>query len=149
MKEIYMDAFSEVNAILNIMPSNLYNKIPLKFKQMISEYKNNSYNPRIEEPVEDYELKDETKIILSLIYRDFLCSDEEKERLKARDAQKLQEEEEQLREKYNPDDIFKNRNRVVPQEEQPSEETRMTLVQEEKWYQKIFNLIKNLFHRNK
>lgn len=76
MKEIYMDAFSEVNAILNIMPSNLYNKIPLKFKQMISEYKNNSYNPRIEEPVEDYELKDETKIILSLIYRDFLCSNE-------------------------------------------------------------------------
>ena len=109
MKEIYMDAFSEVNAILNIMPSNLFNKIPLKFRQMISEYKNNSYNPRIEEPVENFELKDETKIILSLIYRDFLCSNEEKERLKARDAQKLQEEEEQLREKYNHDNIFNNR----------------------------------------
>ena len=79
MKEIYMDAFSEVDAILNIMPSNLFNKIPLKFRQMISEYKNNSYNPRIEEPVENFELKDESKIILSLIYRDFLCSDEEKE----------------------------------------------------------------------
>ena len=26
---------------------------------------------------------------------------------------------------------------------------RMTVVQEEKWYQKLFNLIKNLFDRNK
>ena len=89
---------------------------------------------------------DESKIILSLIYREFLCSDEEKEILKIRDYEKLKEEEQQLREKYNPDDIFKNKN--VPQEEQLFEETRMTIVQEEKWYQKIFNLIKNLFNRN-
>ena len=146
MKEIYMDAFSEVNAILSIMPSNLVNKIPLKLQHIINEYKNDKYKPLIEEPIENYELMDESKIILSLIYRDFLCSDEEKEILKIGDYEKLKEEEQQLREKYNPDDIFKNKN--VPQEEQLSEETRMTIVQEEKWYQKIFNLIKGIFHRN-
>ena len=146
MKEIYMDAFSEVNAILSIMPSNLVNKIPLKLQHIINEYKNDKYKPLIEEPIENYKLMDESKIILSLIYQDFLCSDEEKEILKIRDYEKLKEEEQQLREKYNPDDIFKNKN--VPQEEQLSEETRMTIVQEEKWYQKIFNLIKNLFNRN-
>ena len=59
-----------------------------------------------------------------------------------------EKEFDKIREKYNPEDIFKNRNRVVPQEEQSAEETRMTIVQEEKWYQKIFNLIKGLFHRN-
>lgn len=144
MKEVYMDAFSEVNAILNIMPSNLYNKIPLKFKQMISEYKNNSYNPRIEEPVEDYELKDETKIILSLIYRDFLCSDEEKERLKARDAQKLQEEEEQLREKYNPDNIFNNRK--TENLETVAEPVAM-IEYRESFFSRIINKIKNIFRR--
>ena len=148
MKEIYMDAFSEVDAIIKIMPSNLVNKIPLKLQQLINEYKNDKYKPLIEEPIENYELMDESKIILSLIYRDFLCSNEEKEILKIRDSEKLKEEEQQLREKYNPDDIFKNKNRNVPQEEQPSLETRMTVVQEEKWYQKIFNLIKGLFHRN-
>ena len=144
MKEIYMDAFSEVNAILNIMPSNLYNKIPLKFRKMISEYKNNSYNPRIEEPVEDYELKDETKIILSLIYRDFLCSDEEKERLKARDAQKLQEEEEQLREKYNPDNIFNNRK--TENVEIVTEPVAM-VEYKESFFTRIINKIKNIFRR--
>ena len=88
------------------------------------------------------------KIILSLIYRDFLCSNEEKEILKIRDSVKLKEEEKQLREKYNPDDIVKNRNKIIPQKEQTSEETRIIVVQEEKWYQKIFNLIKGIFHRN-
>lgn len=144
MKEIYMDAFSEVDAILNIMPSNLYNKIPLKFRQMISEYKNNSYNPRIEEPVENFELKDESKIILSLIYRDFLCSDEEKERLKARDAQKLQEEEEQLREKYNPDNIFNNRK--AENVEAVTEPVAM-VEYKESFFTRILNRIKNIFRR--
>lgn len=144
MKEIYMDAFSEVNAILNIMPSNLFNKIPLKFRQMISEYKNNSYNPRIEEPVENFELKDETKIILSLIYRDFLCSNEEKERLKARDAQKLQEEEEQLREKYNPDNIFNNRK--TENVETVAEPVAM-IEYRESFFSRIINKIKNIFRR--
>ena len=54
-----------------------------------------------------------------------------------------------LIEKYNPDDIFKNRNRIIQEKIQQSEETRMTVVQEKKWYKKIFNLIKNLFHSNK
>lgn len=144
MKEIYMDAFSEVNAILNIMPSNLFNKIPLKFRQMISEYKNNSYNPRIEEPVENFELKDETKIILSLIYRDFLCSNEEKERLKARDTQKLQEEEEQLREKYNPDNIFNNRK--TENVETVAEPVAM-IEYRESFFSRIINKIKNIFRR--
>lgn len=144
MKEIYMDAFSEVNAILNIMPSNLFNKIPLKFRQMISEYKNNSYNPRIEEPVENFELKDESKIILSLIYRDFLCSDEEKERLKARDAQKLQEEEGQLREKYNPDNIFNNRK--TENVEAVTEPVAM-VEYKESFFTRILNRIKNIFRR--
>lgn len=144
MKEIYMDAFSEVNAILNIMPSNLFNKIPLKFRQMINEYKNNSYNPRIEEPVENYELKDETKIILSLIYRDFLCSDEEKEQLKARDAQKLKEEEEQLREKYNPDNIFNNRKTDTI--ETVTEPVAM-VEYKEPFFTRIINKIKNIFRK--
>lgn len=144
MKEVYRDAFSEVNAILNIMPSSLFNKIPLKFRQMISEYKNNSYNPQIEEPVEDYELRDETKIILALIYRDFLCSDEEKERLKARDTQKLKEEDKQLREKYNPDNIFNNRK--IKNVEIVTKPVAMVEYRES-FITRIINEIKNIFRR--
>lgn len=149
MKPEYREAFEEVFEIFNLMPKELLNKIPTKFYEMIKEERDTSYSPNIQEPLEKQKLKNETIIILGLIYRDFLCSPDEKKRLQEKDAKELQEVEkeleEQIREKYNPDDIFKNRNRVVPQEEQPSEETSMTIVQEEKWYQKIFSIIKNLF----
>ena len=148
-----MEAFAEVNEIIKLMPLELVKKIPSKFREMIVEEKDNNYIPDIKEPIEKCKLKNETIIILGLIYRDFLCSPDERKKLQEKDARELQEVEkaieEEIREKYNPDDIFKNRNRFVPQEEQSSEETRMTVVKEEKWYQKIFNLIKGLFHINK
>jgi hypothetical protein len=153
LKQEYAEAFTEVNEILKLMPSELVNKIPNKFCEMIQEEKSIDYVPNIKEPIEQCKLKDETIIILGLIYRDFLCPPDEKRRLQEKDAremQELQQEiENQIREKYNPDDIFKNRNRNVSEETQTTEETRMTVVQEEKWYQKIFSLIKGLFYRNK
>ena len=153
MKPEYREAFEEIYEIFNLMPKELLNKIPKKFYEMIEEERDTNYYPNIQEPLEKQKLKNETIIILGLIYRDFLCSPDEKKRLQEKDAKELQEAEkeleEQIREKYNPDDIFKNRNRFVAQEEQSSEETRMTVVKEEKWYQKIFNIIKGLFHINK
>ena len=151
MKQEYKEAFAEVNEIIKMMPIELVNKIPSKFREMIVEEKDKNYIPDIKEPIEKCKLKNETIIILGLIYRDFLCSPDERKKLQEKDARELQEVEkaieEEIREKYNPDDIFKNRNKIVLQEEQPSEETRMTIVQEEKWYQKIFNLIKGLFRK--
>lgn len=153
MKPEYKEAFEEIYEIFNLMPKELLNKIPTKFYEMIKEERDTNYSPNIQEPLEKQKLKNETIIILGLIYRDFLCSPEEKRRLQEKDAKELQEVEktleEEIREKYNPDDIFKNRNRIVPEEIQTSEETRLTIVQKEKWYKKIFNLIKGLFHSNK
>lgn len=153
MKQEYKEAFTEVNEIIKMMPDELVNKIPSKFREMLEDERDKEYNPNIQEPLEKCKLKNETIIILGLIYRDFLCSPDEKRRLQEKDARELQEVqkalEEEIREKYNPDDIFKNRNRIVPEEIQKSEEIRMTIVQKEKWYKKIFNLIKNLFHGNK
>lgn len=148
MKEIYREAFAEVNEIFKLMPEMLLNKIPNRFKEMIENELSTNYVPKIQEPLEEYKLKEETIIVLALIYRDFLCSNEEKEKLKLRDAQKLKEFEEELREKYNPNDIFKKRkhNVEMPVDENLVHETRMTIV-EEKWYNKIVNIIKNFFKK--
>lgn len=146
MKEEYKEAFAEVEQILNLMPTNLSNKIPLGFKQIISSEKSKTYHPKISEPIEECQLKDDTIIILAIIYRDFLCSKEKREKLIARDSNKLLEFENKLREKYNPDDIFKNKVKIKNEEQ--TEEKRLTVIQEEKWYQKIFNIVKKLFKRN-
>lgn len=153
MKQEYKEAFSEVNEIIKMMPDELTNKIPSKFREMLEDERDKEYNPNIQEPLEKCKLKNETIIILGLIYRDFLCSQDEKRRLQEKDARELQEVqkaiEEEIREKYNPDDIFKRKSKNIVEETQPNEEnTSMIVVKEEKWYKKIFNIIKNLFKRN-
>lgn len=150
MKQEYKEAFTEVNEIIKMMPDELTNKIPSKFKEMLEDERDKEYSPNIQEPLEKQKLKNETIIILGLIYRDFLCSSDEKRKLQEKDARELQEVqkalEEELREKYNPDDIFKKKNKNKG-EVQNFEETAIAVVQEEKWYKKIFNLIRSLFQR--
>ena len=148
MKQEYADAFAEVDKIFELMPENLLNKIPNKFKRIIKENKSD-YISDIKEPIEECNLKEETIIILSLIYRDFLCSKEEKEKIKYRDSEKIKEAEEELRKKYDPDNIFKNKNTININESRPEKNEEVALVkyEEEKWYQKIFSVIKNLFKK--
>ena len=154
MKQEYKEAFTEVNEIIKMMPDELVNKIPSKFLEMIEEERDTQYNPNIREPLEKCKFKNETIIILGLIYRDFLCTPEERKRLQEKDARELQEIqkaiEDEIRQKYNPDDIFKRKNQNIVEDAQPNEEnTSMIMMQEDRWYKKIFNIIKNLFKKNK
>ena len=146
MKEVYREAFSEIDEIFKLMPISFINKIPIKFRNMIHNEKSKEYQPIIEEPLENYTLKDETIIILSLIYRDFLCSKEEKEKLKLRDTQRMKEVEDELREKYNVDNLFKNRQKAQ-EDEQVQTNNSLLVIEEEKWYKKLFNIIKKLFKK--
>lgn len=149
MKHEYREAFTEIYEIFKLMPQKLLDKIPKKFYEMIEEEQDKEYVTSIKEPLEEQKLKNETIIILGLIYRDFICSHEEKKRLQEKDARELQEVqkalEDEIRQKYNPDDIFKKK--VVEEQTQQNVETRMMVI-EEKWYKKIFNIIKNLFNKN-
>ena len=150
MKKEYRQAFSEVDAIINMMPSELVNKIPRRFIEMVREEKDISYNPIIKEPLEEEKLMNETIIILGLIYRDFLVSKEKRKELQLSDAEELRQVEEEIREKYNPDNLFKKSpNTQHIEEDKKKEELTSLVVQEEKWYQKIWNVIKNIFHIEK
>lgn len=145
MKEIYKDAFAEVNEILKLMPKSMVEKIPNGFQQIIQDEKSSTYIPNIKEPLEECSLLEETTIILALIYRDFLCDKDEKERLKLRDAQQIKEAEDESYEKYNPDNLFKNRtpNKSIQVEENVS----LVKYEEDKWYKKIWNKILHLFKK--
>ncbi len=81
MKKEYMEVFSEIYEIFKLMPQELLNKIPQKFCEIIKEERDKEYIPNIKEPIENQKLKDETIILLGLIYRDFLCSTDERKKL--------------------------------------------------------------------
>lgn len=148
MKQEYIEAFAEVSEVIKLMPKALVNKIPDKFLEMIEREKDKEYITNIHEPIEECKLKDETIIILGLIYRDFLCAPEERKRLQEKDAKELQEFKKnleiELREKYNPDNVFKKNKEVV---EENNENTQMIEYKEQSFLKRLFDKIKQLFSR--
>lgn len=148
MNRKYEEAFAEVDEVLQLMPIDLSTKIPVQFKKIISENKAQDYKPNFKEPIEEEQLKYETKIILGLIYRDFLVSPEERKELKARDAEALRKAEEELQQQYDMENIFeKRKSSKIIQNEDFS--TDLTLYEEPGFFKKILNLIKGIFTKNK
>lgn len=145
MDRAYEEAFVEVDEILKIMPIDLLSKIPMQFRQVISTNKAKDYKIRIEEPLEEKNLKKETIIILGLIYRDFLASPEEREELQLKDAEELKRIEQEMQEQYDVDNVFKKRKKHSREDSS----TDLILYKEQGFLKKLFNLIKGIFNKNK
>ena len=143
MERAYEEAFAEVDEILKIMPIDLLSKIPIQFRNIISENKATDYKIEITEPLEEEKLKEETVVILGLIYRDFLSSPEEREELKIKDSEELKKLEEQLEQQYDIQNIFQKRKMSE------DNSTDLIVYKEQGFLKKIFNLIKGFFSRNK
>lgn len=148
MEEVYKQAFAEVDEILKIMPVDLLSKIPLKFRKIISENKALNYKKEITEDFTEEDLREETVVILGLIYRDFLADPEEREKLQAQDAEELRKIEEELQKQYDVDNIFKKR-KDQKNTENTEDATDMIVYKEQGFLQKLFNLIKGIFSKNK
>ena len=145
MERAYEEAFAEVDEILKIMPIDLLSKIPVQFRKIISENKAKNYKVDIQEPLNEEKLKEETVVILGLIYRDFLASPEEREELQVQDAEEVRKIEEEMQQKYDMENIFKKRKASRNDEFS----TDLVLYEQQGFLKKLFNLIKGLFNKNK
>lgn len=139
MEEKYTKAFKEIYIILNRASKEELSKIPKSFIELIEKNMNVDYNPQIEfnDNFENSVLE-ETLLILALIYRDYLTSEEERKELLKDEKMQLEE----LKENYNIENLFKKRK----QESEESEiEQQLIEIKEEKWYKKILNNILSIF----
>ena len=145
MNRAYEEAFVEVDEILKLMPIDLLSKIPMKFRKMISENKAKDYKIEINEPLEEEKLKEETVVILGLIYRDFLASPDEREELQLKDAEELKRIELEMQQQYDIDNVFKKRKNAL----EDTDSTDLILYKEQRFLKKLFNLIRGFFKKNK
>ena len=148
MDRVYQEAFAEVDEILKMMPIDLLSKIPVQFREIISKNKAKDYMVKIKEPLEEELLKEETVVILGLIYRDFLASPEEREELQLEDAEELKNIEQELQKQYDIGNVFQKRKELQTQSYN-EDTTELTLYKEQGFLRKIINLIKGLFKPNK
>lgn len=145
MEQNLSKAFTEVYEILKVTPIELTSKIPTKFRKIIEENRDKEYRFQIEEPFDEKDLKEETIIILGLIYRDFLADPEEREELQLKDTETIKKVEEEMKQKYDMENVFNNR-KTKKNANKNSEEMGL-IVYKEGFIKKIFNLIKGIFKK--
>ena len=72
-------AYTEAYYIIKKLPNELIEKIPLKVLEAIKQNMDKNYDFKVEnDNFENVELMDDTEKILSVIYTDYLASDEER-----------------------------------------------------------------------
>ena len=87
-----------------------------------------------------------TKEILTVLYKDYICDDLERIELEKTLKNNEIKYQEKLREKYNPDNIFKNKTKEVIDTITENESTSVTTYKES-FFSKIINKIKLIFHK--
>ena len=143
-------AYSEVDAIKEKMDKANVEKIPIKLRKMFKEEKDVEYQNKIDiyNKVQKKELEPKTLTLLAMLYLNYWCeNDEEENSLIKQYAENDRKSEEETREKYNPDNLFKNKEKNKEQIANNSTETSLIIKKKKKWYKKIFNFIKNFIKK--
>lgn len=129
------------------------NKIPNKFIEFLKNNADKDYECNFDytKPLKELELMDETRGLISMICLNYICENEEQKKAYINHLKENEKHyQEELRKKYNPDDIFKN-NKVQKVEEKPQEiENNLPVeVKKEKFWEKIVNFFKRIFNINR
>ena len=76
----YSEAIVEVLEILQYSDDNIIEKIPKKLIEFWKRNKSTTYKPNLDhsKSINEMDLKKKTKSIISMIYLNYLCDDEEK-----------------------------------------------------------------------
>ncbi len=138
-KEIY----SEVYQLLNLLGNEYIDKLPKSLFNMLREKRNINYEPKYTEdlPLNKQNIKKETLSIIALLHLNYWCENEnEKNELKQIFKNNEDNYQNELREKYNPDNIFKKhiQENIVKNE--------VSLVEyKESIFKRLINKIKSIF----
>ncbi len=135
-------AFSEIDMILNLIDSEMKNKVSADFIKFIKEEKDNEYKPNMKQdiPLEEQNILPETIDILALLKLNYWCNEEEKKELLEllnKNEQKFQKE---AKEKYDIDKLFKT-NKTKEIINLPER------VESEKFVNKLIKFIKNIIRK--
>lgn len=148
MSHSQRQAYSEIDEFLDLITEEERNQIPLKLREFFKNEKDKDYHKGINSdiPMKDQNLKSETLALIALLNLQYWCKDEdEKERLKKIYADNEKKYQDEMREKYNPDNIFKNKNNESDKNNN-DEKNQQLIEYKESIFKKIFAKFLKFFH---
>lgn len=139
-------AYTEVFCIINLMTDEMKTKIPEKIMKNIQERMDINYEFYIyEEDIEDAELLEDTEKILSVLYTDYLSTDEERKIILNKERILLNSKNNTENKTVEIKDVF-SKNKISEQDDIVSNTKELINAKKENWYSKIFNFIKRIFY---
>lgn len=139
----YAEAAVEVLDILKHTRKSDVEKIPEKFIKFLEENSSKTYNPNLDhtKSIKEMGLKQKTQDILGVIYLKYWADEQGKEKFRKKIKENEIKYQEELREKYNSDNLFKTKTEYV----KPTENVQIQVLPKETFIQKIVNRIKGIF----
>ena len=139
----YKNAYTEVYEILEQLDEEEYKKIPSEVITAIRENRNTEYEFELDEELElkEQELLPETKAILFNLFRDYLSTAEQKEKIIKMQVEERRKNEQNKSEQYN-SDLFASKKKVQDIREEHTE----LIEYKENILKRIFNKIRQFFH---
>ena len=148
MSQSQRQAYSEIDEFLDLITEEEKNQIPLKLRKFFKEQKDQEYHKGINTsiPIKDQNLKSETLALIALLNLQYWCNDEdEKERLKKIYADNERKYQDEMREKYNPDNIFKNKKQNYEINEENKNESNQMVKYKESFIKRLFDKLLKFF----
>lgn len=107
----YANAYKEVLVVINNLVKEDYDKIPKEYIDFLESNCNNDYQFEydVSQSFNNQKLLDDTKYILFGLFEKFGATEKQKAKIKAFKNNYNNKLEEQKREIYNPDNLFKNK----------------------------------------
>ena len=146
----YTDAFTQVYVILNELDDEDYAKIPPEVVDAIRKNRNKEYEFEIDESVDlkDNNLLPEARALLFKIYRDYLASESQRQKILKMQNEERVKKELKKQQQYNTD-VFANKElETVLKSEPESQKQKTQLVPyKENVFKKIFNKLKGILKK--
>lgn len=143
---ITRQAYTEIDNFIELLDEHDRNKIPLKLREYFKTEKDKNYIKNINpnQPIKEQNLKEETLALIAMLNLQYWCEDEsEKEKLKKIYEKNENEYQAKLREKYNPDNLFKNKQELIEKEQRA-----MIKYEKDTFFKKIKKIIMSFFSKN-
>lgn len=144
----YSEVIVEVLEILEYSDDNILEKIPKKLIKFWERNKSKTYKPNLDhnKSISEMNLKDKTKSILSMIYLNYLCNEEETKEISSIINHNEEIYQTELTKKHNAQHLEKVQNKTKTINEN-TKSTSITIIDnKESIFKKIVNRIKRFFN---
>lgn len=139
----YTKAYTEVNCLLQYLPQSYLDKLPKKLMELIRDQSDAQYNIYIDtnKSLLEQNFSDKAIALIAVLKYNYWSTDEEKQQLEKIFYENENTYQEELLEKYNPDNIFKKK-------KTENIDTNLQMVEyKENVFIQFFNKIRNLFRK--